>query len=179
MADKREQTAAWNKPVFPQRKVNGSKLARAWVATRVSGVNPPPPARSAPTRPLTPPQRWYTVTSTLIPERPYILRPRTVELAHMADAATSPSTRFVPISTHHLSSEPASSETTLRALLDRSEQLAEEAREALPYSFDECTYNKGYLRQSVWSCIDCGEKGVCYGCSISCHAGTSTNPATC
>jgi E3 ubiquitin-protein ligase UBR7 len=25
----------------------------------------------------------------------------------------------------------------------------------------------------VFSCLDCGEKGVCYGCSISCHAGES------
>ena len=91
--------------------------------------------------------------------------------------SSSPSTsssRFTPLSTHYLVSQPPDSETTLTSLIERSEQLAEEAREALPYSFDECTYSKGNLRQSVWSCIDCGEKGVCYGCSISCHAGKST-----
>jgi E3 ubiquitin-protein ligase UBR7 len=93
----------------------------------------------------------------------------------MAEANGSPTSgRFIPLSTHHLTSEPPLSETTLPSLLERSEQLAAEAREALPYSFDKCTYDSGYLRQSVWSCVDCGEKGVCYGCSISCHAGEST-----
>jgi len=62
-------------------------------------------------------------------------------------------------------------EVSIQTLIDSSDALAEEAREVLPYSFDECTYSKGYLRQAIWSCIDCGEKGVCYGCSISCHAG--------
>ena len=101
-----------------------------------------------------------------------------VELPHhsgnfpiMSDRSASPTNRFVPVSTHHLTSESPLSETTLGSLLERSERLADEAREALPYSFDECTYPKGYLRQGVWSCIDCGERGVCYGCSISCHAG--------
>ncbi|RSH91250.1 hypothetical protein EHS25_009549 [Saitozyma podzolica] len=58
----------------------------------------------------------------------------------------------------------------MQSLLETQDRMAEEAREVMPYSFDECTYPKGYLRQAVWSCIDCGEKGVCYGCSISCHA---------
>ena len=64
-------------------------------------------------------------------------------------------------------------EISIQSLIDTSDALAEEEREVLPYSFDECTYSKGYLRQSIWSCVDCGEKGVCYGCSISCHAGGS------
>lgn len=42
---------------------------------------------------------------------------------------------------------------TLQNLIDTQDRLAEEAREVLPYSFDECTYSKGYLRQSVWSCL--------------------------
>jgi hypothetical protein len=62
-------------------------------------------------------------------------------------------------------------EVSLQSLIESSDALAEEAREVLPYSFDECTYTKGYLRQAIWACLDCGEKGVCYGCSISCHAG--------
>ncbi|WWC61214.1 uncharacterized protein I303_103794 [Kwoniella dejecticola CBS 10117] len=82
----------------------------------------------------------------------------------------SASTRFTLLPTSYLASQPPSSEITLQSLIDTSDRMAEEAREALPYSFDECTYDKGYLRQSVWSCLDCGEKGVCYGCSISCHS---------
>ncbi|WRT67041.1 uncharacterized protein IL334_004007 [Kwoniella shivajii] len=82
----------------------------------------------------------------------------------------SSSTRFTLLPTSYLASQPPSSEITLQSLIDTSDRMAEEAREALPYSFDECTFDKGYLRQSVWSCLDCGEKGVCYGCSISCHA---------
>ncbi|WVF72282.1 hypothetical protein IAT40_007094 [Kwoniella sp. CBS 6097] len=78
--------------------------------------------------------------------------------------------RFTLLPTAYLASQPPSSEITLQSLIDTSDRMAEEAREALPYSFDECTYDKGYLRQSVWSCLDCGEKGVCYGCSISCHS---------
>lgn len=91
-----------------------------------------------------------------------------------SNAATSPSTRFTPLSTHFLNAQPPNSETTLSTLIAQSEQLAEEAREALPYSFDECSYKRGYIRQSVWSCLDCG-RGVCYGCSISCHGGESVD----
>ena len=41
----------------------------------------------------------------------------------------------------------------MQNLIDTSERMAEEAREVMPYSFDECTYSKGYLRQSIWSCL--------------------------
>jgi E3 ubiquitin-protein ligase UBR7 len=64
-------------------------------------------------------------------------------------------------------------EIDLVTLVDKQDALAAEARQALPYAFDECTYSLGALRQRVFSCLDCGEKGVCYGCSISCHAGES------
>jgi len=65
----------------------------------------------------------------------------------------------------------ADEEIDLVTLVDKQDALAAEAREVLPYKSDECTYVRGPLRQSVFSCLDCGEKGVCYGCSISCHAG--------
>lgn len=84
--------------------------------------------------------------------------------------ATSP--KFSFLQTKHLAGG-GTQEVSIQSLIDSSEALAEEAREVLPYSFDECTYSKGYLRQSIWSCVDCGGKGVCYGCSISCHAGRS------
>ncbi|RXK38313.1 hypothetical protein M231_04355 [Tremella mesenterica] len=71
----------------------------------------------------------------------------------------------------YLESQPPQREITMQNLLDTQQRLSEQAREALPYAFDECTYDKGYLRQSIWSCLDCGENvGVCYGCSISCHS---------
>lgn len=89
--------------------------------------------------------------------------------------ATSP--RFSFIETNSLrqgqGDGPNDNDNTIsiQSVIDSSEALAEEAREVLPYSFDECTYSKGYLRQAIWSCIDCNGKGVCYGCSIACHAG--------
>ncbi|EFQ98472.1 metaphase-anaphase transition protein mlo2 [Nannizzia gypsea CBS 118893] len=59
-------------------------------------------------------------------------------------------------------------------------RLEADAREALPYSFDNCTRPLGALRQSLFSCLTCNPPpentnspynpaGVCYSCSISCH----------
>lgn len=47
----------------------------------------------------------------------------------------------------------------MQSLLETQDRMAEEAREVMPYSFDECTYPKGYLRQAVWSCIGESESG--------------------
>lgn len=63
--------------------------------------------------------------------------------------------------------------------------LESEAREIMPYSFDECTNPLGPLRQPVFSCktcqstttsspkfpdmVDSGAAAICYSCSISCH----------
>ena len=63
------------------------------------------------------------------------------------------SSKFTLLETTHLASQPASSEVTMQNLIDTSERMAEEAKEIMPYSFDECTYHKGYLRQSIWSCL--------------------------
>lgn len=97
-------------------------------------------------------------------------------------------TGFPVLSPDVLKGRSLEDEVTLPSLIEEQDRLAEEAREVLPYSFDECTFSKGPLRQSVWSCLgklayavivadisDCNEKGVCYGCSISCHAGTLPN----
>lgn len=41
---------------------------------------------------------------------------------------------------------------------------------------DKCTYGSGYLRQAIWACKTCQDKGadvnhgVCLGCSMNCHA---------
>lgn len=47
----------------------------------------------------------------------------------------------------------SASDITLPSLIDAQDRYAEAAREIMPYSFDSCTYTKGYLRQSIWSCL--------------------------
>ncbi|KAL1881454.1 hypothetical protein VTK73DRAFT_3739 [Phialemonium thermophilum] len=60
-------------------------------------------------------------------------------------------------------------------------QLEADAREALPYSIENCTKPLGALRQSVFACLTCNPPpadpkepykspaGVCYSCSVQCH----------
>lgn len=71
--------------------------------------------------------------------------------------------------------------TTLSAHLDHVDSLNAQAKELMPFKVDECSYEQGYVRQKVWSCRTCsregdGEVGVCYACSVSCHAGTFSVP---
>ncbi|KAI0847032.1 putative zinc finger in N-recognin-domain-containing protein [Daldinia vernicosa] len=59
-------------------------------------------------------------------------------------------------------------------------QLEADAREALPYSIENCTKPLGPLRQNVFACLTCtpppanpsdpyNPAGVCYSCSVQCH----------
>ncbi|KAI1389354.1 putative zinc finger in N-recognin-domain-containing protein [Hypoxylon trugodes] len=59
-------------------------------------------------------------------------------------------------------------------------QLEADAREALPYSIENCTKPLGSLRQNVFACLTCtppptnpsdpyNPAGVCYSCSVQCH----------
>ncbi|MCJ1391978.1 hypothetical protein MMC18_004845 [Xylographa bjoerkii] len=75
--------------------------------------------------------------------------------------------------------EPNDSQTASE-FINSQLQLEADAREALPYSFDHCTYPLGPLRQSLFSCLTCNPPpasasdpytpaGVCYACSIACH----------
>ncbi|KXJ94987.1 putative metaphase-anaphase transition protein [Microdochium bolleyi] len=59
-------------------------------------------------------------------------------------------------------------------------QLEADAREAMPYSIDNCTKPLGSLRQNVFACLTCNPPpasptdpfepaGVCYSCSVQCH----------
>ncbi|KAI1495914.1 putative zinc finger in N-recognin-domain-containing protein [Biscogniauxia marginata] len=59
-------------------------------------------------------------------------------------------------------------------------QLEADAREALPYSIENCTRPLGSLRQNVFACLTCNPPpanpadsynpaGVCYSCSVQCH----------
>nr|CAG8603947.1 1053_t:CDS:2 [Entrophospora candida] len=65
---------------------------------------------------------------------------------------------------------------TISEFIEQQNYLEREAREVLPWSFDQCTYSKGYIRQPVYACKTCkpaNEKlengGICYSCSMSCH----------
>ncbi|GJE92444.1 zf-UBR domain-containing protein [Phanerochaete sordida] len=49
--------------------------------------------------------------------------------------------------------------------------LLQEASEALPHQFSQCTYNLGYIRQAVYLCRTCSQRrGICSACSIACHS---------
>ncbi|RDL39157.1 Uncharacterized protein BP5553_03497 [Venustampulla echinocandica] len=69
---------------------------------------------------------------------------------------------------------------TAAEFIDNQLQLEADAREALPYKFDNCTRPLGKLRQVLLSCLTCNPPpdnlsdpytpaGVCYSCSIQCH----------
>ncbi|TVY20748.1 Protein mlo2 [Lachnellula arida] len=69
---------------------------------------------------------------------------------------------------------------TAAEFIDSQLQLEADAREALPYKFDNCTKTLGPLRQVLFSCLTCNPPpdnpsdpykpaGVCYSCSIQCH----------
>ena len=60
--------------------------------------------------------------------------------------------------------------------LESQLRLEREARELMPFEPDECTFEKGELRQPVFACLTCSKEnndtpiGVCYSCSIQCHS---------
>ncbi|KAL4247816.1 E3 ubiquitin-protein ligase UBR7 [Abortiporus biennis] len=59
---------------------------------------------------------------------------------------------------------------TLSDIIATQTNLVQEAAEALPFEFSQCTYSLGYIRQAVYLCHTCGEtRGVCSACSVSCH----------
>ena len=55
-------------------------------------------------------------------------------------------------------------------ILTSQSTLVEEAAEALPFQFNQCTYNLGHIRQAVYLCTTCGvPRGICSACSVACH----------
>lgn len=72
---------------------------------------------------------------------------------------------------------------SLGEIIANQERLEEEAAEAIPFSFSNCTYEPpiNETRQPVYSCLSCrgddGESGsgaglragICAGCSVACH----------
>lgn len=78
-----------------------------------------------------------------------------------------------------MSQRSEDSQTAAEFLRDQM-QLEADAREALPYSIENCTKQLGSLRQNVFACLTChpppaepngdyNPAGVCYSCSIQCH----------
>ncbi|KAI1118497.1 hypothetical protein F5Y14DRAFT_446859 [Nemania sp. NC0429] len=77
------------------------------------------------------------------------------------------------------SQESEGSQTAADFIRDQM-QLEVDAREALPYSFKNCTRPLGSLRQNVYACLTCNPPptgsddaftpaGICYSCSVQCH----------
>ncbi|KAL5604226.1 hypothetical protein BROUX41_002208 [Berkeleyomyces rouxiae] len=78
-------------------------------------------------------------------------------------------------------SQQSDTSQTAAEFLRSQMQLEAEAREAMPYSINTCTYSQGPLRQSIFSCLTCNPPpadisipyenaaGICYACSVQCH----------
>ncbi|KAF2671182.1 hypothetical protein BT63DRAFT_385665 [Microthyrium microscopicum] len=77
-------------------------------------------------------------------------------------------------------SQASENSQTAQEFINSQLELEAEAREALPYQFDQCTRHLGSIRQLLFSCLTCNPPpsdpnasynpaGVCYSCSISCH----------
>lgn len=78
-------------------------------------------------------------------------------------------------STPHSSSnsKPAQvSYSTLEEIIQNEANLVQQASEALPHSFDACTYALGPVRQATYWCKTCADpRGICSACSVACHGG--------
>lgn len=60
--------------------------------------------------------------------------------------------------------------STISDILASQSSLVEEAAEALPFQFNQCTYSLGPIRQAVYLCTTCAvPRGICSACSIACH----------
>ncbi|KAJ3720403.1 hypothetical protein EV361DRAFT_887810 [Lentinula raphanica] len=61
-------------------------------------------------------------------------------------------------------------EESLADYIASQDSLIQEAAEALPHQFSQCTFPLGHLRQAVYLCLTCAEtSGICSACSIACH----------
>lgn len=65
-------------------------------------------------------------------------------------ASTSSTSTF--LSSHYLSTIPPDSINDLQSFLDDQRRAEQEAREAMPFQTGECSWERGYVKQSVWAC---------------------------
>ncbi|KAI1734209.1 hypothetical protein F4680DRAFT_361223 [Xylaria scruposa] len=90
----------------------------------------------------------------------------------------------VPSSRRDSMSQKSEDSQTAADFIRDQMQLEADAREALPYSFKNCTRPLGSLRQSIYACLTCNPPpsdsglnsgdsfsaaGICYSCSVQCH----------
>ncbi|TCD69313.1 hypothetical protein EIP91_008069 [Steccherinum ochraceum] len=60
--------------------------------------------------------------------------------------------------------------STISDILASQSSLVEEAAEALPFQFTQCTHSLGPIRQAVYLCTTCAvPRGICAACSVACH----------
>ncbi|KAI0449249.1 hypothetical protein F5B21DRAFT_509360 [Xylaria acuta] len=100
--------------------------------------------------------------------------------------ATQPDSSNDPVSSSRrdsMSQKSEDSQTAADFIRDQM-QLEADARDALPYSFKNCTRPLGSLRQNIYACLTCNPPptdsdldpggpfsaaGICYSCSVQCH----------
>lgn len=58
---------------------------------------------------------------------------------------------------------------SVKEYIEQQLQLEDEARVAMPWDPNSCTYVIGALRQQVFACRSHDSIGICYSCSIQCH----------
>ncbi|KAI1119692.1 hypothetical protein F5Y10DRAFT_283847 [Nemania abortiva] len=89
------------------------------------------------------------------------------------------SNQDVPSSRRDSVSQQSEGSQTAADFIRDQMQLEADAREALPYSFKNCTKPLGPLRQNIYACLTCNPPprspdfftpaGICYSCSVQCH----------
>ncbi|KAH8808030.1 metaphase-anaphase transition protein-like protein mlo2 [Xylogone sp. PMI_703] len=93
---------------------------------------------------------------------------------------TAASGNSAPARSQSFSSHKSDDSHTAAEFIRNQLQLEAEAREALPYKFDNCTKPLGPLRQILFACLTCNPPpenpsdpytaaGICYSCSVQCH----------
>ncbi|RQM07378.1 hypothetical protein DH86_00003127, partial [Scytalidium sp. 3C] len=88
--------------------------------------------------------------------------------------------KAAPARSQSFSSQKSDDSHTAAEFISSQLKLEAEAREALPYKFDDCTKPLGPLRQILFACLTCNPPpenasdpytaaGICYSCSVQCH----------
>ncbi|KAL8363444.1 hypothetical protein RB601_009290 [Gaeumannomyces tritici] len=98
----------------------------------------------------------------------------------VANGDADTTTQVPSLKRRESSSQQSQTSQTAADFIREQMQLEADAREALPYSIQNCTKPLGSLRQAVFACLTCNPPpadtkdpynaaGVCYSCSVQCH----------